>query len=120
MVRDIFRAAFRKKVQGLLLARTSPSADLEPTDQEWDLADCLTQTGDLLGVPVRDYLITAERNYYSFADCSLLEFLDLFSRCKFAFMCEEASGPSRSLLASSVVVLSKMQVVVAWAFPAGT
>jgi hypothetical protein len=101
-VRGVFSTALRKKAQGLLLARTSPSADLEPTDQDWDWADCLSQTGNLLGVPVRDYLIVAERSYYSFADFRLLASLDLFSRCKLAFVCDQELNQRLAALQQAV------------------
>lgn len=66
--REVFRAAILAGASGIVLAHNHPSGDSTPSGQDDDLTKRLRDAGELLGIPVVDHVIVAERSYYSYAE----------------------------------------------------
>ena len=68
----IFASAIMASACGLILARNHPSGHLSPSQADIDLTRKLKDAGKLLDIQVLDHIIIAGKNYYSFADESML------------------------------------------------
>ena len=63
--RDVFRVAILANAGGVILAHNVRIGDATPTDQDLAVARTLTSAGDLLGIPVLDYIVLASDRHVS-------------------------------------------------------
>ena len=70
--REVFRPALRESAAALVLVHNHPSGDPTPSREDREVTERLSRAGELLGVPVIDHVVIAERGY-----CSLRESGDL-------------------------------------------
>ena len=75
--RDVFEAALRSHTAALIVAHHRPSADLIlPTWEDRTLCERLRQAGELLGVPLLDFVIISDPAegvcYHSFKEAGVL------------------------------------------------
>jgi DNA repair protein RadC len=63
--REVFRPALRESAAALVLVHNHPSGDPTPSREDREITERLEQAGELLGVPVLDHVVVAERGYYS-------------------------------------------------------
>jgi len=68
----IFKLAVESLASGIILAHNHPSGNLTPSQADIDLTRKLKDAGKLLDIQVLDHIIIAGKNYYSFADESML------------------------------------------------
>lgn len=68
----IFKIAVEELASGIILAHNHPSGNLNPSQADVDLTKKLKEAGRLLDIQVLDHIIVAGKNYYSFADESML------------------------------------------------
>lgn len=87
---DVFRVAVQEGAYSIILGRNTAADSLEQSKDDREMADFLVQAGDLLGIPVSDYLTFSRQEYSSFADSGLLKELRASSRHKIVFMHELA------------------------------
>jgi DNA repair protein RadC len=66
--REVFRSAIRAGAAGLILAHNHPSGDPTPSPEDREVTSRLARAGELLGVPVLDHVVVAERGYTSFRE----------------------------------------------------
>ncbi len=66
--REVFRSAIRSGAAGIILAHNHPSGDPAPSAEDRDVTLRLARAGELLGVPVIDHVVVAERGYTSFRE----------------------------------------------------
>jgi DNA repair protein RadC len=66
--REVFRPALREAAAALILVHNHPSGDPTPSREDREVTARLRQAGEILGVPVLDHVVVAERGY-----CSLRE-----------------------------------------------
>jgi DNA repair protein RadC len=66
--REVFRSAIRAGAAGLILAHNHPSGDPSPSPEDREVTARLARAGELLGVPVLDHVVVAERGYTSFRE----------------------------------------------------
>jgi DNA repair protein RadC len=66
--REVFRPALRMGGAALILVHNHPSGDPEPSPEDRAVTQRLAQAGELLGIPVLDHVIVAERGYRSLRD----------------------------------------------------
>lgn len=64
----IFKIALQHNGCGMILFHNHPFNNLQPSNADKKLNEQLHHSGKLLEIPVLDYLITGENNYFSFAD----------------------------------------------------
>ncbi len=70
--RIVFRSALEYGATGIIIAHNHPSGSLRPSKSDKDLTQKLKLAGSSLDITVLDHLIITEKNYFSFADESLL------------------------------------------------
>ena len=63
--REVFRPALREAAAALVLVHNHPSGDPSPSSEDREITRRLAQAGVLLGIPVLDHVIVADRGYAS-------------------------------------------------------
>jgi DNA repair protein RadC len=66
--RDVFRAAVMQGAFAVILVHNHPSGDPEPSENDYRITERLIAAGDLMGIPVQDHVIIADKNYFSFRE----------------------------------------------------
>lgn len=71
--REIFRPAIIHNAASIILAHNHPSGDLTPSAEDRDVCSRLKANGNLMGIPVTDFIIVnGDDESLSFADKGLL------------------------------------------------
>lgn len=76
----ILAGALHKNADGILLLHFRPDAEFTPDEESIQRAEKLLYTGELLGLPIRDYILITGKSYYSFAYNRLLQDLQQNAR----------------------------------------
>ena len=63
--REVFRPALREGAAALVVAHNHPSGDPAPSSEDREVTRRLVQAGALLGVPLLDHVVVAERGWVS-------------------------------------------------------
>lgn len=63
--REVFRPALRGAAAAVVLVHNHPSGDPTPSREDREITDRLVRAGELLGVPVLDHVVVAERGFRS-------------------------------------------------------
>jgi len=63
--REVFRPALREGAAALVVVHNHPSGDPAPSGEDREVTRRLVQAGALLGVPVLDHVVVAERGWVS-------------------------------------------------------
>lgn len=66
--REIFNEAIKNHASSLILMHNHPSNELIPSKEDIAVTNKIKESGNLLGIPLIDHLITNGREYYSFYD----------------------------------------------------
>ena len=66
--REVFRPALREAAAAVILVHNHPSGDPTPSQEDRIVTQRLARAGELLGIPVLDHVVVAERGF-----CSLRE-----------------------------------------------
>ena len=66
--REVFRPALRAAAAALVLVHNHPSGDPTPSREDHEVTCRLVRAGEILGVPVLDHVVVAERGYRSLRD----------------------------------------------------
>lgn len=70
--REIFADAIAERAASIIVAHNHPSGDPKPSQKDITLTQQLSAAGQLLGISLRDHVIVAKANYYSFRQHHLL------------------------------------------------
>jgi len=70
--REVFRPALREAAAAIVLVHNHPSGDPAPSREDQEITERLAAAGDLLGIPVLDHVVVAERGYVSLREAGLL------------------------------------------------
>lgn len=73
--REVFRPALREGAAALVVAHNHPSGDPAPSGEDREVTRRLVQAGALLGVPLLDHVVVAERGWVSLREQGELETL---------------------------------------------
>lgn len=65
--REVFAAPLKDRAAAVIVAHNHPSGNPEPSDQDITATSQLVSAGIILGIPLRDHIIVASKDYYSFA-----------------------------------------------------
>jgi DNA repair protein RadC len=68
MPREVFKAAILSNAKAIICGHNHPSGDLRPSAEDDNAYRMLRDAGNLLGVPVLDFLIVHGARYYSFQE----------------------------------------------------
>jgi adenine-specific DNA-methyltransferase len=64
--REIFHPAVELNSASIILVHNHPSGDSTPSEKDKEVVKKIAQAGELMGIPVIDFLITSEKDDYSF------------------------------------------------------
>ncbi len=70
--REVFRPALREAAAAVVLVHNHPSGDPTPSTEDREITVRLADAGLLLGVPVLDHVVIAERGWASLCDLGVL------------------------------------------------
>ena len=66
--REVFRPALREPAAAIVLVHNHPSGDPTPSREDVEITQRLVDAGRILGVPVIDHVVVAERGFASLRD----------------------------------------------------
>ncbi len=64
--REIFSQALKNNSASIILIHNHPTGNPKPSEQDKTIVKKISQAGQIMGIPVMDFLITAKNGYYSF------------------------------------------------------
>lgn len=70
--REVFRPALREAAAAVVLVHNHPSGDPTPSREDREITERLAAAGELLGIPVLDHVVVAERGYASLREAGAL------------------------------------------------
>ena len=70
--RELFKSAILSNAADIILFHNHPSGVAVPSKSDYELTDRLKEAGELLGVPLLDYIIIGEGEIYSFKGAEYL------------------------------------------------
>ena len=70
--REVFRPALREAAAAVVLVHNHPSGDPTPSTEDREITLRLAEAGSLLGIPVLDHVVIAERGWTSLCDLGAL------------------------------------------------
>jgi DNA repair protein RadC len=70
--REVFRPALREAAAALVLVHNHPSGDPTPSTEDREITMRLFEAGTLIGVPVLDHVVVAERGWSSLCELGAL------------------------------------------------
>lgn len=66
--REVFKSAILSNADGIILLHNHPSGSCDPSREDCLITKRLMAAGELMGIPVRDHVIVAGSDYYSFLE----------------------------------------------------
>jgi len=66
--REIFKKAILNGSSTIIVVHNHPSGDITPTEEDKKIAKRLKQAGEILSIPVEDFLVISSKGYTSFAE----------------------------------------------------
>ena len=63
--REVFKEAIKNSANAIVLVHNHPSGDCEPSAEDLEINEKLTQVGDLVYVPILDYIIIGKNGYWA-------------------------------------------------------
>ena len=70
--REVFEPAVSFHAAGIIIAHNHPSGSAEPSSEDREITKQLVETGRILGIEIRDHIIIAKTEYFSFQQQLLL------------------------------------------------
>lgn len=70
--REVFSDAIADRAASIIIAHNHPSGEVRPSQKDITLTQQLVASGQLLGIPLRDHVIVAKNEHYSFRQHHLL------------------------------------------------
>jgi len=64
--REIFHPAVELNTASIILVHNHPSGDSSPSSKDIQIVEKITQAGEIMGIPVIDFIIVSENQHYSF------------------------------------------------------
>lgn len=70
--REIFKAAIDYLAAAVIIMHNHPSGNPEPSREDIEITRKIVESGKIIGIPVLDHIIIADRDFTSFADRQLM------------------------------------------------
>ncbi len=64
--REIFYPATESNAASVILVHNHPSGDSSPSEKDNQVIEKIVQAGEIMGIPVIDFIIVSQNNHYSF------------------------------------------------------
>ena len=90
--REVFRPALREAAAAVVLVHNHPSGDPTPSTEDREITIRLADAGSLLGVPVLDHVVIAERGWVSLCDLGVLRGREVADPLSVSSKADEATG----------------------------
>lgn len=68
--REVFHPATEYNATGVILVHNHPSGDSSPSEKDIQIIERITQAGEIMGIPVIDFVIVSKKTNYSFYQSS--------------------------------------------------
>ena len=65
---EVFKSAILSNADGIILLHNHPSGSCAPSREDCRVTKRLLEAGELMGIPVKDHVIVAGNEYYSFLE----------------------------------------------------
>ncbi len=66
--REIFYPATELSAASVILVHNHPSGDSSPSEKDIQIVEKIAQAGEIMGIPVIDFIIVSENEHYSFSE----------------------------------------------------
>lgn len=66
--REIFKEAVLASAYSIVVLHNHPSGDPAPSDEDKEIANKLISSGEIIGIPILDFIIIGKEGYYSFGE----------------------------------------------------
>ncbi len=66
--REIFYPATELNAASVILVHNHPSGDSSPSERDKQIIENIVQAGEIMGIPVIDFIIISQNNHYSFCE----------------------------------------------------
>lgn len=66
--REVFKAAILSNAQSIICGHNHPSGEVTPSTEDRVVAKKLTAAGDLLAIPVLDFVVVSSTSFHSFKE----------------------------------------------------
>jgi len=63
--REVFKPAIKNSASKIILVHNHPSGDPEPSGEDLDITEKLTEAGNQIGIKILDHVIIGKEKYYS-------------------------------------------------------
>lgn len=70
--REVFEPAIALHAASIIVAHNHPSGSAEPSGDDREITRCLVESGRIVGIEIRDHIIIAKTEYFSFRQQLLL------------------------------------------------
>jgi len=70
--REVFAGPLKDRAASVIVAHNHPSGDPRPSKEDIRTTQQLAAAGIVLGIPLRDHVIVAEKSHYSFRKARLI------------------------------------------------
>lgn len=70
--REVFAGPLKDRAAAIIVAHNHPSGSIEPSQEDIKSTQQLIAAGQILGIPVRDHIIVARDEIYSFKSHGLI------------------------------------------------
>lgn len=70
--REVFKGAILNNAAGMIVCHNHPSGDTSPSPEDKEVTRRLQRAGELMGIPVLDHMVVADRSYFSFKEHGLI------------------------------------------------
>jgi len=70
--REVFKRAILNSSSSIIIVHNHPSGDPTPTEEDKRIAKKLRQAGEILSIPLEDFLVISSKAYTSFAEEGML------------------------------------------------
>ena len=71
--REVFKRAILNSSSSIIVVHNHPSGDPRPTGEDMKVAKKLRQAGEILSIPLEDFLVISSKGYTSFAEKRMWE-----------------------------------------------
>ena len=69
--REIYNEAIKVNASSIVCIHNHPSLILEPSNEDIEFTEKLIKTGNIIGIPLIDHIITNGEEYYSFYESKI-------------------------------------------------
>ena len=70
--REVFKGAILNNAAAVIVCHNHPSGDTSPSVEDRDATRRIQKAGELLGIPLLDHVVLADKSFHSFKDSGLI------------------------------------------------